>query len=81
MAAEHRSQIHLLLTDVVLPEMNGRELSKRLALARPELKCLFMSGYSADAVGDHSVLESTVSYISKPFSFDELLTKIRSVLD
>lgn len=81
MAAEHWGPIHLLLTDVVLPEMNGRELSKRLTVTRPELKCLFMSGYTADVIGHDGAVEQTVSCISKPFSFDELMTKIRSVLD
>jgi two-component system, cell cycle sensor histidine kinase and response regulator CckA len=80
-ATEHRGTIQLLVTDVILPIMNGHELSKRVCELRPEMRYLFMSGYSADIIANHGVLEPSVSYIQKPFSADELVVKIREVLD
>ncbi len=80
-AAEHPGDIELLLTDVILPSMNGRELAKRVCELRPKLRCLFMSGYSADIIAHHGVLEPTVAYVQKPFSTEELVVKIREVLD
>jgi CheY-like chemotaxis protein len=80
-AAEHEGAIHLLLTDVILPVMNGQELSAQICQLRPQIRCLFMSGYSADIVAYHGVLEPTVSYIQKPFSVDELVAKVRDTLD
>jgi len=74
-------QIDLLITDVIMPEMNGRDLAENLILLNPELKLLFMSGYTADVIAHHGVLDEHVSFIQKPFSHKELAIKIRDVLD
>jgi len=80
LAAEHADEINLLITDVVMPEMNGRELSDRLQSLYPNLKTLFMSGYTADIIAKRGVLEGGVSFIEKPFSKKELAVKVREVL-
>ena len=74
-------QIHLILTDVVMPQMSGRELVDRLKLLRPDLKVLYMSGYTADAVVHHGVIESKVFFLQKPFPVRTLVEKIRQILD
>ncbi len=76
----HVGAIHLLITDVVMPEMNGRDLNHRLLALRPKLKCLFMSGYTADVIGHHGVLEAGVNFIQKPFSMGDLAAKVRMTL-
>ncbi len=76
-----KDPINLLLSDVVMPSMNGRELYEVLKLLRPSLKVLFMSGYAKDVIGHHGVLEEGISLIQKPFSLVALSKKIRSVLD
>jgi CheY-like chemotaxis protein len=81
LAAEHADEINLLITDVVMPEMNGRELSERLQGLYPNLKALFMSGYTADIIANRGVLEGDVSFIEKPFSKKDLAFKVREVLD
>jgi PAS domain S-box-containing protein len=80
-AAEHPGPIHLLLTDVVMPGRSGKELSVDVAALRPDTKVLFMSGYSYDVIVHQGVLESGVSLIEKPFSADDLLRKVRLILD
>jgi PAS domain S-box-containing protein len=81
MSEEREGSIHLLITDVVMPQMNGRELCERLGAARPGLKCLYMSGYTADVIAHRGVLEEGVSFIAKPFSLTTLSVKVREVLD
>jgi PAS domain S-box-containing protein len=78
---EHRGQIDLLLTDVVMPVRSGKELSVDVAALRPDTKVLFMSGYSQDVILSQDVLEKGVSLIEKPFSADDLLRSVRDVLD
>jgi PAS domain S-box-containing protein len=73
--------IHLLLTDVVMPGMNGRELADRLAVKRPDMKVLYMSGYTNDAIVHHGVLDPKLSFLQKPFSQKALTHKLREVLD
>ena len=81
LAQEHATEIHMLMTDVVMPEMNGRDLSKKLLTLYPHLKCLYMSGYTANVIAHHGVLDEGVHFINKPFSFPDLAAKIRDVLD
>jgi two-component system cell cycle sensor histidine kinase/response regulator CckA len=73
--------IHLLLTDVIMPGMNGRELATRLADLRPDARVIFMSGYADEAVTRHGVLESGSTYLQKPFTPDAIARKVREVLD
>lgn len=81
LAEEHLGEIHLLMTDVVMPEMNGRVLAKRLLSLYPDIKCLFMSGYTANVIAHHGVLEEGVHFIHKPFSLNDIALKLREVLD
>ena len=74
-------QIQLLLTDVIMPEMNGWDLMEKLSTYQPGLKRLFMSGHPADVIAHHGVLEVDVPFIQKPFSMEELSGKVREVLD
>jgi len=79
--AAHTDEIDLLVTDVIMPEMNGQDLATQLASLSPRLKCLFMSGYTADVIAHHGVLEEGVHFIQKPFSIGGLAGKVREVLD
>jgi CheY-like chemotaxis protein len=81
LAREHGERIDLLLTDVVMPEMNGRVLSEQLAALHPETKVLFTSGYMEDVIVHHGVVEKGVSFLAKPYTPAELLKKVREVLD
>jgi len=79
-AARHRGQIHLLLTDVMMPGLSGRILSERLTAARPDTRVLYMSGYSDDAILRRGVKSAAAYFIQKPFSIDALANKIRETL-
>jgi nitrogen-specific signal transduction histidine kinase/CheY-like chemotaxis protein len=80
-AAEYTGQIHLLMTDVVMPEMNGRDLASQLSSTFPALKKLYMSGYTANVIAHHGVLDEGVIFIQKPFSKSDLARRIRAALD
>ncbi len=77
---KYGGEIHLLMTDVVMPGMNGLDLAGQIRKTRPGIKCLFMSGYTADAIAHHGVLEAGVQFIQKPFSARDMAIKIRAVL-
>jgi two-component system cell cycle sensor histidine kinase/response regulator CckA len=73
-------RIHLLLTDLILPRLSGRELAQRISVLRPEMKCLFMSGYTDDSILKNEILDNQIPFLQKPFSMESLLQKIREVL-
>jgi CheY-like chemotaxis protein len=77
----YTGSIDLLITDVIMPVMNGRELAKKLESNRPDLKLLYMSGYTADIIAHHGVLEDGIHFIQKPFSMRELAAKVRQVIE
>jgi PAS domain S-box-containing protein len=81
LAAEHKGEIHLLITDVVMPEMNGKDLAHLIHGLYPEIKTLFMSGYTANVIANRGILEEEVQFIQKPFSLAELGFKVREALD
>jgi CheY-like chemotaxis protein len=78
---QHNGKIDLLITDVVMPQMNGRELSEQIKALQPGIKTLFMSGYTADVIAHQGVLEEGINFIEKPFSMHDLSIKIRMALD
>ncbi len=79
-ADRHPGHIHLLITDVVLPRVNGRELAARLAIHRPAIKVLYVSGTSDGAIARHRMLEPDIEFLEKPFALDGLLRKVRQIL-
>jgi CheY-like chemotaxis protein len=79
-SAEHSGPIAILISDVVMPEMNGWELSRQLTLQRPSLKTLCMSGYTHDAIATNGKLEPGTAFLPKPYSIQTLLSKIRELL-
>ncbi len=81
LAETHGGTIHLLVTDVVMPEMNGPGLVTALQARHPRIKSLFMSGYTANVIAHHGVLEEGVNFIQKPFTTHEFVTKVRETLD
>jgi len=80
-AVAHEGMIHLLLTDVVMPGMNGRELAQRISEIRPNVKVLFMSGYTENVIGHNGTLDAGVRLLQKPFTLRDLRNKVREVLD
>jgi CheY-like chemotaxis protein len=81
LSQRHAGPIQLMVTDVVMPQMSGRELAQQLARTRPDMRVLFMSGYTDTAIVRHGVLEAGTAFISKPFTPDALAAKVREVLD
>ena len=81
LAREHAGSVELLLTDVIMPGMNGPDLAKAICTNAPEIKCLFMSGYTDTAITHGGVLEPGIHLIQKPFSLEELAARIREVLE
>ena len=79
--AAAQADVQIVVTDVVMPKMSGRELIERLRVDRPSLRVLFMSGYTDDAIVQHGVLEAGVEFIQKPFAMRALTRKVRSILD
>jgi CheY-like chemotaxis protein len=77
----HEAPVHLLLSDVVMPGMSGRQLAEQLAETHPGMKVLYMSGYTSDTIVQHGVFEAQVAFLNKPFTAAALLRKVREVLD
>ena len=80
-AERHQGRIHLLLSDVIMPQLSGKQLHEMLAPSRPDMKVLYMSGYPDDLIAHHGVLHSGIHFLQKPFSYDSLSRKIRETLD
>jgi nitrogen-specific signal transduction histidine kinase/ActR/RegA family two-component response regulator len=78
---QYQNKIHLLLTDVVMPIMSGRELAEQLTVIRPDMKVLYMSGYTREAIDHHGMLDPGLAFLQKPFSLTTLSQKIREVLE
>ncbi|ADH85695.1 ATP-binding protein [Desulfurivibrio alkaliphilus] len=81
LAEEHQGEIELLVTDVIMPEMNGRDLYLQLSRSHPTLKCLYMSGYSANIISHHGALDQDIHFLQKPFPREDLAVKVREALD
>ncbi len=81
LANTHSGRIDLLMTDVIMPEMNGRDLAKNMLAIYPDVRRLFMSGYTADIIAHQGVLDEGVHFIQKPFSMKSLTAKVKAALD
>ncbi len=78
---QHQGPIHLIITDIVMPRMSGPELVRRLVSIRPDIKALFMSGYTDDTIVHRGILDEGVAFLQKPFTFESLTRKVRELLD
>ncbi len=76
----YEDEIHLLLTDVIMPEMNGKELRDKIHVLKPGIKTIFMSGYTANVIAHRGVLDEGIDFIQKPFNPNALALKVREVL-
>jgi PAS domain S-box-containing protein len=81
LAEQYEREVHLLVTDVVMPEMSGLDLQKRLCTLRPDMKYLFMSGYTANVIAHRGILDEGVHFLQKPFSMNDLAAKVREALE
>jgi PAS domain S-box-containing protein len=81
LAAQHDGPIHMLITDVVMPEMNGKDLNEQIMALRPGIKTLYMSGYTANVIAHRGVIDEGINFLQKPFSIHTLAAKVREVLD
>ena len=79
-AGQHKGKIELLITDVIMPEMNGRDLAEKISALYPGIKLLFMSGYTANVIAHHGVLDDGVHFLQKPFSLNDLAEKVKDIL-
>ena len=78
---QHKEKIHMLVSDVIMPGMNGRELEVHVRKAQPTIRTLFMSGYTANVIADHGILEENINLMQKPFSRQPFVEKVRAILD
>ena len=81
LAESYDAQIDLLITDVVMPVMNGKELHNRIRTIRPSIKTIFMSGYTADVIANNGILEDDAAFLQKPFTNELLAQMVRETLD
>jgi two-component system cell cycle sensor histidine kinase/response regulator CckA len=77
----HTGQIHLMVTDVIMPSMSGRELADHFQVRRPDMRVLYISGYTSDAIVDHGVLAENIAFLEKPFTPAAIARKVRELLD
>jgi two-component system cell cycle sensor histidine kinase/response regulator CckA len=78
---QHPGPIPLVITDVVMPGLSGPKMAERLALERPEMRVLFASGYTDEALGPHGILVPGIEFIQKPYRSEDLLARVRTILD
>jgi two-component system cell cycle sensor histidine kinase/response regulator CckA len=81
LAAGHKEKIHLLLTDVIMPQMNGQELYQKIVATHPNIKLLYMSGYTDNIIVHHGILDGGIDFLQKPFTVNSLVQKVKEVLD